>query len=136
MEIKHGTTPWEYRKCLKRPEGACEACQAVEAAYKDEYRARKAVEGAESIVEAMELLPERGGWDELSEQRWMLDYLTARLYQAKSPRDIAGLVGQRREVVARIAELERLRAADSGGRVSPLDEIARRRAERLDRAAG
>lgn len=136
MEIKHGTRTG-YNKCVARPEGSCEACKEAARLYEAERAARKAAENAESLADAMDVLPEpTGPFDELGEHHRMLRMVDALLYRVKSPRDTAPLLQRRMEIVSRIAELERVRAAASGERVSPLDEIAQRRAERLNRAAG
>lgn len=137
MDFKHGT-PAGYRKCRKRPSGACAECLAAEAAYKADYRARVEAANAETLAEAMEALPDVEGFDELAEVRRTLEMTDALLYRAKSPRDSAPLVQRRLDLVTRIAELERAAAVErgEGKRVTPLDEIGRRRAERLNRAAG
>lgn len=137
MAIKHGTRSG-YNDCVKRPEGSCDLCRAAARVYEAERKARVDAENAASLAEAMDALPDYDGFDELAEVRRTLKMTDALLYRAKSPRDSAPLVQRRLDLVTRIAELERAAAVErgEGKRVTPLDEIGRRRAERLNRAAG
>lgn len=136
-EIRHGTRSG-YNACVKRPEGSCEACREAARVYEQDRLARERAEGAASLAEAMDALPDMVEFDELVEVRRTLKMTDALLYRAKSPRDSAPLIQRRMELLSRVAELEKAAAVErgEGKRVTPVDEIARRRAERLSRAAG
>lgn len=114
----------------------CGPCLSALADSKKRERHRKRQQEAENMSEAIGMEPDvEPGLDELADCRENLKLVRALMNIATSPRDMAGLSKQRADLVERIVRLEAERD-DSKKKVSPLDEIAKRRAQRLNEATG
>lgn len=125
-----GTTA-AYRRHLRNGEPACDACKAANTeAKKSSVRASQ--DRAAEVVKLaiVDAPPPAESTDELEKLRWNLRILEATM-ESGVPNGMAALSKQHAELVARIVKLE---SADAP-KESKLDELARRRAERLAKAS-
>lgn len=113
----------------------CGACRHAMAEDRKDKRVTERARAASSMAEAIETEPEvEAGLDPLELARWNARLVKAAMRNA-SPRDMAANSKRLEELGELIARIE----AERGGtkkKVSPLDEIAERRAQRLNEAAG
>ena len=113
----------------------CDACRAAMAKDRQDKRVTERARAASSMAEAIETEPEvEPGLDPLELARWNARLVKAAMRNA-SPRDMAANSKRLEEIGELIAKLEAERD-DSKKKVSPLDEIAKRRAQRLNEATG
>lgn len=130
-ELKPCGTWAAYMRHRRRGEPVCEPCAAAardqKTSRKREEQARRAEVVKLAIVETPAPEP---GLVELDRLRWNLRILEATM-EAGVPTGMAALSKQHAELVARIVKLE----GGSKPKESKLDELARRRAERLAAAS-
>lgn len=104
----------------------CEPCREAIAVDSAEKRLDRAAQAAGSFEDAINNEPVvEPGLDVLEDLRSSLRILRAAMRVPKSTRDVAALAKQRAELVEQIAKLEK--AQTNNGRVSKIDELARRR---------
>ncbi len=130
-DLKPCGTTAAYRRHLRKGEHPCAACLAANAeAKKSKVDANRA--GAAAVVKlaVAEAPSPPESVDELDRLRWNLRILEATM-EAGVPTGMAALSKQHAELVARIVHLE----GASKPKESKLDELARRRAERLAAAS-
>lgn len=121
-----GTTA-AYRRHLRAGEAPCDACRAANAAAKKSKVAAVQDRAAEVVKLAIvDAPPPAESTDELEKLRWNLRILEATM-ESGVPNGMAALSKQHAELVARIVKLESAAAPKE----SKLDELARRRAQRL-----
>ena len=121
-----GTTA-AYRRHLRNGEQPCEACRSANAAARRDQKLESRSEAAEVVQLAIVAAPPApDATDELERLRWNLRILEATM-EAGVPTGMAALSKQHADLVARIVKLESAAAPKE----SKLDELARRRAERL-----
>lgn len=116
-----------YKRHKRRGESVDEACAQAARDQKNERKVRARAETAEvvrlSIVDAPEPVP---GIDELEEARFNLSIVKATM-EAGVPTGMAALSKQYADLVSLIKRLE----DQAKPEVSALDQLAKRRAERL-----
>ncbi|WP_461638704.1 hypothetical protein [Leucobacter sp. BZR 635] len=119
-----------YRRHLRKGEAACAECLAEVAADKqrraDERRAGQAAAVRAQLSAVPDLVEPARAIDELDEAYATLTWIKAQMDSGVA-QGAAALAKQRMELVALIKRLE----SASKPEVSALDEIARKRAERL-----
>lgn len=121
-----GTTA-AYRRHLRSGEAPCAECRAANSAARREQKSGERSAAAEVVKLAIvDAPPPVDVTDELEKLRWNLQILEATM-SAGVPAGMAALSKQHADLVARIVRLE----AASGPKESKLDELARRRAERI-----
>jgi hypothetical protein len=124
-----------YHAHRRRQEDACGPCRGAMAEDKREKRLDAKARAASSMAEAIETEPEvEPGLDPLELARWNARLVKAAMRNA-SPRDMAANSKRLEELGDLIARLEAERD-QTQKKVSPLDEIAKRRAQRLNQTAG
>lgn len=124
-----------YHAHRRREEDSCGPCRAAMAEDKREKRLDAKARAASSMAEAIETEPEvEPGLDPLELARWNTRLVKAAMRNA-SPRDMAANSKRLEELGELIARLEAERD-QTQKKVSPLDEIAKRRAERRNQATG
>lgn len=124
-----------YKRHKRNGEPVDDACAQAARDQANERNAGKRVSGAEKVKAALAVLPEpepepEAGVDELAEAYETLNWIKA-LMAAGTQQGAAALAKQRLEVVALIKRLE----GAAKPKESMLDELARKRAERLAKAA-
>lgn len=140
-----------YRRHLRRGEEVDDACREASRAQRRKQRAREAgkaavtaelSKGTDADIEKVSQLIAYGQFedvdvptfeDPLESARWRLRRVRAALLVA-GPRDVAPLAKAEQEIVAELAVL--VAPAESEKKVSALDQLAAKRAERLAEAAG
>lgn len=120
-----------YKRHRRNGEEACAACKAAARDQQRQRVAKRTAEVAEVVKLAVVALPEVDPVDELERARKNLRFVEG-LMEAGVRSGAAALSRQHMDLVAHIARLE---ASAGGKRVSVLDELARRRADRLAGAA-
>lgn len=116
-----------YKRHKRNGEPVDPACAQAARDQKNARTAAKRAEAAEVVQLAIVAAPtEHESVDELERLRWNLRILEATM-EAGVPTGMAALSKQHAELVARIVKLE----ASASPKESKLDELARRRAERL-----
>lgn len=147
---EHGT--WSaYKRHKRNGEDACAECQVAATEQRRQQRAREADRGAlmselskgnASDVETVSQLVSYGQYSdvevpvfegELEAARWRLRRVRAALMVA-GPRDVAPLAKSESEIVSQISKLSGHVNAEV--KVSALDQLAAKRAERLSEATG
>lgn len=124
-----------YHAHKRRSEDTCPDCREAMAKDKRDKRATERARAAASMAEAIETEPDvEPGLDPLELARWNARLVRAAM-RTSGPRDMAANSKRLEELGALIAKLEAERD-DSKKKVSPLDEIANRRAQRLNKATG
>lgn len=124
-----------YKRHKRNGEPVDDACAQAARDQANERNAGKRVSGAEKVKAALAVLPEpepepEAGVDELAEAYETLNWIKA-LMAAGTQQGAAALAKQRLDVVAQIKRLE----GAAKPKESMLDELARKRAERLAKAA-
>ena len=126
-----------YKRHKRNGEPVDDACAQAARDQANERNAGKRVSEAEKVRAALAVLPEPepasepvAGVDELAEAYETLNWIKA-LMAAGTQQGAAALAKQRLEVVALIKRLE----GAAKPKESMLDELARKRAERLAKAA-
>lgn len=122
-----------YKRHKRNGEPVDDACAQAARDQANERNAGKRVSGAEKVKAALAVLPESepvAGVDELAEAYETLNWIKA-LMAAGTQQGAAALAKQRLDVVALIKRLE----GAAKPKESMLDELARKRAERLAKAA-
>ena len=126
-----------YKRHKRNGEPVDDACAQAARDQANERNAGKRASGAEKVRVALAVLPEPepesepvAGVDELAEAYETLNWIKA-LMAAGTQQGAAALAKQRLEVVALIKRLE----GAAKPKESMLDELARKRAERLAKAA-
>ena len=128
-----------YKRHKRNGEPVDDACAQAARDQANERNAGKRASGAEKVRAALAVLPEPDpepesepvtGVDELAEAYETLNWIKA-LMAAGTQQGAAALAKQRLEVVALIKRLE----GAAKPKESMLDELARKRAERLAKAA-
>lgn len=123
-------TPAAYRRHRRRGEPVDDACAAAAREQKNSRTRAKRQETAAVVALAVAEAPaDEAPIDELAEARDTLRMVTAAM-KAGAP-GLASLAKQRMELVAQIRKLE----GAARPKESKLDELARRRAERLAASA-
>lgn len=101
-ELKPCGTPAAARRHRRRGEPVCEECRAAEREATALSRAVKRSEAREEAAQDAEQVPEK--IDQLTELRFMYGRIRGALYRAE-PKEVATLVKQGDQLLARIAEL-------------------------------
>lgn len=122
-----------YRRHKRRGEKVDDACAAAARTQKNSRTSTTRDELAKVTRLKVAELRASGPQpiDPVAEARWDLQLLTARMEAGGG--DLAGLSRRRQELVAEIARLEK--AAKQTEKVSALDQLAARRADRLAASA-
>ena len=122
-----------YKRHARKGEPVDDACAQAARDQKNERSQKQRAEGAAAVRNRLEFVPKPAaptGIDELAEAYATLAWVTA-LMDEGITQGAAALAKQRMELVALIKRLESAKNPE----VSALDEIARKRAERLAASA-
>ena len=125
-----------YRQTKKTGEKVeCRPCLDAVAEDMAQKRLDAKARAASSMAEAIETEPDVDeGIDELEEARQNLRLVRAAMRNS-SPRDMASLSKRREELAELIKRLEADQAVANGEKVSRIDQLANRRAQRLAKTA-
>lgn len=117
-----------YRRHLRAKESPCEECRQ---AARDQKNSRKAAERQEAAVRAVEATPPVE--EEVDRRAILLEVLASLRGQLREapPQSAGSIAKQIRDTLDALGE----DSNDAEVKVNPLDEIAKRRAERMKRQA-
>lgn len=126
-ELKPCGTPAAYRRHLRAKEPACGPCKE---AWREQKNSRKVAERQESAVRAVEATPPV---EEIDRRAILLEVLASLRGQLREapPQSAGSIAKQIRDTLDALGE----DAGEETVKVNPLDEIAKRRAERMKRQA-
>lgn len=127
-ELKPCGTPAAYRRHLRAKEPACGPCKE---AWRDQKNSRKVAERQESAVRAVEATPPVE--EEIDRRAILLEVLASLRGQLREapPQSAGSIAKQIRDTLDALGE----DAGEETVKVNPLDEIAKRRMERMKRQA-
>lgn len=125
-ELKPCGTPAAYRRHLRAKEPACEPCKE---AWREQKNQRKDEQRSEAAEAARVATPPVEDVDRRQILLEVLASLRGQLREAP-PQSVAGIAKQIRDTVDALGGPEEAKPVVP---VNPVDEIARRRAERADR---
>lgn len=127
-ELKPCGTPAAYRRHLRAKEPACGPCKE---AWRDQKNSRKVVERQEAAVRAVEATPPAE--EEVDRRAILLEVLASLRGQLREapPQSAGSIAKQIRDTLDALGD----DAGEETVKVNPLDEIAKRRMERMKRQA-